>query len=41
MVPTHFSQGYPSTKPLVENTQAVFPRVRGVRDVDRPLPRSS
>lgn len=40
LVLTHFSQRYPSTKPFVAEAQAVFPRVRGMRDLDRvPLPR--
>jgi ribonuclease Z len=40
LVLTHFSQRYPSTKPFVEEAKAVFPRVRGMRDLDRvPLPR--
>jgi len=40
LVLTHFSQRYPSTKPFVAEALEVFPRVVGVRDLDRvELPR--
>ncbi|MGE0708847.1 MAG: ribonuclease Z [Planctomycetota bacterium] len=40
LVLTHFSQRYPSTRPFVEEALRAFPRVVGMRDLDRvALPR--